>query len=165
MVTALSELFHVSAIERPLDWQPTLRRKTWDDPAREEIETALEAQRPENAPSRRTSYFAFGSVAECVAYAESEEIGPEPHFYRVKLIQAVRAPMTLEHVPDELAPYREAIYRHYWKPDDGWKVYEYFAERMVVVSKYADALPDGGPVRFKLMEDRKRLKQLAPTWK
>lgn len=165
MVTALSELFHVSGTERSLDWQPTLKRKTWDDATREEIETALEAQRPESMTSRRTSYFAFASLAECVAYAEAEKIGPEQHFYRVKLIQPVRAPMTLEYVPDDLAPYRDAIYRHYWKADDGWKVYEYFAERMIVVSKYTDVLPDSGPVRFKLMEDRDRLKQLAPTWK
>lgn len=164
MVSALSEFFHVSAAARSSDWQPTLKRKTWDDPAREAIETAMEAQKPADAPSRRTCYFAFGSLAECVAYAESENIGPDRHFYRVKLIQPVKAPMTLEHVPEDLAPYRDAIYRHYWKADDGWKVYEHFAERMVVVSEYHDPLPDPGPVRFKLMEDRKRLKQLAPTW-
>lgn len=164
MVNALSELFHVSAAERALDWQPTLRRKTWDDAAREEIETALEAQKPADVPSRRTSYFAFGSIAECMVYAESQNFGIEPHFYRVKLIQPVKAPLTLEYVPADLVQYRDAIYRHYWKADGGWKVYEYFAERMVVVSEYRDPLPDPGPVRLKLMEDRQRLKQLASTW-
>lgn len=164
MVNALSELFHVSATERALNWQPTLKRKTWDEAAREAIETALEAQKPADAPSRRTSYFAFGSIAECVEYAESQDLGPERHFYRVKLIQPVKAPMTLEFVPADLAQYRDAIYRHYWNADDGWRVYEYFAERMVVVAEYTGALPDAGPVRFNLMEDRKRLKQLSPTW-
>jgi hypothetical protein len=36
-------------------------------------------------------------------------------------------------------------------------------DQMVVVSEYRDALPDAGASFHKVVEDRKRLKELAPT--
>ena len=164
MVNALSELFHVSAMPRDEGWQPTLKPKTWEDPAKEAIEAALDAQRPTELPSRRMSYFAFATIGDCVDYAESENIGPVRHYYRVKLIQPVRAPITLELVVENLTAHRDAIYRHYWNADDGWEMYEYFSERMVVVAEYLDALPDPGTALFRLMADRSRLAALGPTW-
>lgn len=156
-------LFHVSRCQRDLGPQPLLGIRTWPDPEREAIECALDAQRPAGAPSRRKSYFAFNTIEECGLYAESEKI-ETPHYYRVQLLDPVRAPITLEYVSGDLEPYRDAIYRHYWNADGGWKVYEYFSPKMIVVSEYREPLPDPGPVRFKLSEDRNRLRKLREAW-
>lgn len=165
MVNVLEDLYHVSATPRELSWQPSLKSKTWDDATKEEIETALDAQRPAQAPSRRKSYFAFRTIDECVYYADSEGIGPERYFYIVKLTGAVRAPIKIIAVPPALLPYRDAVYRHYWNPDDGWKIYELFGERMIVRDEYKGAIPDAGHVLAKLVDDRNRLMQLAATWR
>lgn len=163
MVNVLSELFHVSDGPRVLDWAPSMKPKTWPDAKQEADETAIDAQRPPDAPSRRASYFAFGSLAECVLYADSMKFA-DPHYYRVRLIQARRAPMTLTYVPEDLQEYRDAIFREYWNADDGWSIYEYFSPQMIVRSKVDEELADPGPALAKLLGDRNRLRELASTW-
>jgi hypothetical protein len=162
-MNALSELFHVSPVERDLSWQPTLKAKSWSDADLEAAEAALDAQRPKDAPSRRTSYVAFGTIEECALFAESETI-EKSHFYVVRMISAHRAPMALTFVPPDLAAHRDAIYRHYWTAEDGWKVYEFFSPQMIVRAEVKDARVDTGPARSKYVEDRMRMKNRAPTW-
>lgn len=115
------------------------------------VESAIDGERPEAAPSRYCSVFAHDSLGACAAFWDAEmrfggpEYGSRPRYYRVAMSSALRAPSCLAaRISLRLQqglPVGE-IAREHWSPRHAWRCGEYLAAEFEVLGQVAPPTRD-----------------------
>lgn len=98
------------------------------------IDDYLDDSRPENAPERKKTLFAFDKLENAAAFKNKCE--GEVFFYKVDMANPIAAPMCLTDVlvvnDDEL---NQRVKEEYWNSTKDWKYLEYLSTEMVIVTK------------------------------
>ena len=102
--------------------------------------TALEAGRPDGAPSRLRCVFAADSPAAAATIIDAElPPGTKYRVYEVEMEFPRKGPMRLvREIERRLADSKqvEALVAEYWLPRHNWRLFEYFAPSMPVVAEH-----------------------------
>jgi hypothetical protein len=147
------------------------RKRELENPEIREVEDLLEATRPDGAPSRRTSCFAFESLAEAVGFSEGEVSRGQGRsedlyfFYLIDLTSPWAAPITLvDKVRQKIGSEQAiSIAREYWRVGRKWNLLEYFGPQMAIqeiVLPVDDAARDS--IIWSYHQDKELAKQLWP---
>ncbi len=108
------------------------------------LEDQFERQRPRDASSRYSSYFACGSLSHCEAYLRAEQHsgvidsgrGQTRKYYRVEMEFPQKAAMALVYRASTKwtdTATLQAIIREYWQPTKLWVFWEFLSPRMKIV--------------------------------
>lgn len=96
------------------------------------IDDYLDSIRPQDAPSRKRTIYAFDSLANCGAF-----IGRDFnnfHYYKVEMDDPVVCPMCLtDKLEVDNIEKNAIIGNEYWRPTIAWSFLEYLKEEMIVI--------------------------------
>jgi hypothetical protein len=153
-------LFHVAS--RKLDIGPCCpltQPRQWPDAMREDMEQNLESRRPAGKPSRRTAFYAFGSLEEALSYANADDVlKVERYFHKVDMQVELRTAMALASFAYTGHPKLSELCAEYWDPQIKWSLWEYLGHEMTVIEHISEAtITDYGLGLMRLMQDRNRI--------
>lgn len=160
-------LYHVTNRALVIGDHPVIEQPRVKVSEREEKENNLERFRPDGKPSRKTAYFAFGSVADAVSFADAEtslQKGSR-NFYKVEMQVEHRAPMALASAARNTHPQLEALCRQYWNPTQPWQTWEHLGHMIKVLERLdepSEEIPGLGLSR--MTQDKNRIRQLFGEW-
>lgn len=100
------------------------------------IDLFLNGLKPENAPERQYSFFAFDNLDNCKAFWENEKRNGFPKYYKVSMQNAIKAPMCLVQLilrEGRESNRIETIAREYWNPQHEWKFLEFLSNEMTII--------------------------------
>jgi hypothetical protein len=113
--------YHLNAVANGLEW----------------IDNYLDSLKPDIAPSRRRTFYAFGNLQHCLSFFNNRRCEKgNKRIYKVKMANPYAAPMCLtdglknngqDHESNHL------IAEEYWNPKNNWKVLEYLSEKMQIM--------------------------------
>lgn len=135
-------LFHVSTEEYKIgqiilssNFNITNNYKNAIQNHRNWIDDFLDSIKPEFAPERKKSLFAFDSLKNCKAYSINSP-KKSLHYYEVKMKDFTSCPMCLIDafiINDNVNNKKIAI--EYWYPTKKWKFLEFLSTEMKVIKK------------------------------
>ena len=98
------------------------------------IDSFLDKNKPDNAPERKKTLFAFDSIVNCKAFIKNRCKG-QIYYYKIRMKNPIACPMCLT---DALAKNDEnknkKIAKEYWKPIEDWKFLEYLSMEMEILA-------------------------------
>jgi len=161
------QLYHISSHVLELGAQPIINRPRTKKGEREEKENNLEHYRPHDKPSRKTSYFAFGNIADAISFADAEESLQKGrrNLYKVEMYVEHRAPMALASAARSTHPQLEALVREYWNPTKPWHMWEYlgsFVNVLAHLDEPTEEIASAGLSR--MTQDKVHIRQQFGEW-
>ena len=136
------ELFHVSCNEygvgeTKLANEETKYFQAKKDKGEEWVDLLLNAKKPDNAPSRQYTLYAFDFVGNCSAFFKSHKCDKgNKLYYKVQMTDPFKAPMCLTDLilkQGQSSSYLAKIIEEYWHPTMDWKFWEYLSTEMKIV--------------------------------
>ena len=138
------ELYHISCKEYPIGKVPPLmgesiyHQNTMKDD-RKWINDYLDLHNPKGSPSRKKSFYACDSIANCKALKSTVvKENCLPRIYRVKMLNPAKVPMALVTYLFKLKEgheFNSRIANEYWIPSFEWKFCEYLSEEMEIIEE------------------------------
>jgi hypothetical protein len=143
------ELFHISCIKYPIGVVDPIEglsyyhNSTLGD-SRSWINDFLNKNSPKNFPSRKKSFYACDTIANCKALKSTICTHADciPRIYKVKMNKPKKAPMRLVFHLIKLGEDGDSnidIANEYWTPTKNWKFYEYLSEEMEIIEEIANS--------------------------
>lgn len=138
------ELFHVSCAKYEPGTKLTVTERTpysirQKDLDHDWVDACLNKHKPEKAPLRDFTFYACDFIGNCHAFFKrtkcNNEIG-KPFYYKVKMLNPVKAPMCLTDLILKSGKASEKIPKicnEYWSPQLDWQFYEYLSNEMEIV--------------------------------
>ncbi|MDI1316899.1 hypothetical protein [Flavobacterium sp.] len=149
------ELYHITCIEypigvvNPIEDLSFYHSKTLTD-SRSWINDFLDENSPEDFPSRKKSFYACNTIANCKALKSTicNEADCIPRIYKVRMNNPIKVPMALVTHLFKLGEDNTVntdIANEYWTPTEEWKFYEYLSEEMEIIEEMinSDVTPMG----------------------
>ena len=100
------------------------------------IDNFLDENKPENAPDRKKTLYAFDNISNCGAFKSTCE--GEIFYYEVEMVEPISCPMCLTGAlvegSEEL---NNTLREEYWNPTKDWKYLEYLSLEMKIIDKVA----------------------------
>jgi hypothetical protein len=102
------------------------------------IEKILLKNKPDSAPSRLNSIFAFEQIEYCGAFINTiKGRYSEPKFYKIIMDNPWRSPMALVDILTKQVDEEKLIKiaQEYWEPKEEWNFLEYFSKKMKIIER------------------------------
>jgi hypothetical protein len=139
------ELYHISCIEYPIGVVAPIEdlsfyhTSTLTD-SRSWINDFLDDHSPEDFPSRKKSFYACDTIANCKALKSTicNDVDCIPRIYKVRLSNPKKVPMALVTHLFKLGEDNASninIVNEYWTPTEEWNFYEYLSEEMEIIEE------------------------------
>jgi hypothetical protein len=98
------------------------------------VDELLDANRPDDAPSRTSTLYAFANKNHCVSFfgARTCENGG-PYLYKVEMLNPVKAPMTIVGAIAKDEYSNDDLVNAYWNHNEEWNAYEYLSSQMIIL--------------------------------
>jgi len=106
------------------------------------VDDLLDKYKPMNAPSRKQTFYAFDSLANC--YRFNKSLGNKNKtvfYYKVKLYNPYKTVMSLTDFIFKLGKNSselDKIAQEYWFPSLDWKFYEYLSNKMTIIETLSE---------------------------
>jgi hypothetical protein len=133
------DLFHISCekykvgdiINAP---EETNYHKNTKDNGYEWVDLLLDSFKPEVAPSRKSTLYAFDNPNLCVVFFGSRKCANEgPFLYRVRMLDPIKVPMSIVGCISKNEYDNEKLAQEYWCLTEEWGLYEYLSIQMEVL--------------------------------
>ena len=102
------------------------------------VDLMLNQHKPNNAPLRQYTYYAFDSISNCGAFFSNHTCATEgPFYYSVEMKDPVKVPMCLIDLilhEGQNSNNLTKIISEYWNPTLHWNVFEYLSNEMKIIS-------------------------------
>jgi hypothetical protein len=126
------------------------------------VDELLDKYKPDSAPSRKSTLFAFASKWHCTGFWDKKRVCENggPYLYRVKMIDPHKAPMKIVGCIAEDLYCNEDLAAAYWECDSNWKLLEYLSEQMEIIEVLEYNVSMSGGDMFDLtIQDNNRIKR------
>ena len=135
------ELFHISSEKYKVREVVNAPEETNYHKGRKEmqqdwVDDLLDSVKPANAPSRKSTLFAFDKPFFCTAFRKQElRKGDVFYLYKVKMLNPYKAPMTIVGRIEKKLFNNDALANAYWDQTFIWNFYEYLSVKMEIIEE------------------------------
>jgi hypothetical protein len=135
-VTSIMEFYHASKRALPIGEEI---RSELVSVYYEEATKALDVNRPQNAPARKTALYSADSLEFALYFLIKQKVCKSAiKLYKVKVEHPWRAVFSIPHVVQRRIEEGKNVFtliKEYWEPTKNWEFYEYLSTSFVVIEE------------------------------